>query len=162
MSELPHYQIDRVFDAPRDLVWKAWTDPELLHQWYGPNVETTIHKFDLQPGGSWLNEMKWGDTQDFSIMVFQEVIEPEKLVWHHSSADGDWNIISSPMMPNWPRVLLTTVLFEDLGATTNVRLTQVPIDATEEEIACFTDMMSNMDGGWGSGYKILDGILSDL
>jgi len=106
--------------------------------------------------------MKWGETQDFSVMVFQELIETKKLVWRHSSADGDWNIISNPMMPNWHRVLFTTVLFEELGATTNVRLTQVPIDATEEEIACFTEIISNMDGGCGSGYKILDGILSVL
>ena len=42
--------------------------------------------------------MKWGEESDFSKMVFQEVIEPEKLVWHHSSTDKDWNIITSPMM----------------------------------------------------------------
>jgi len=59
MSDLPIYVLERVFDAPRELVWKAWTDPKLLPRWYGPNVETIIHRLDVKPGGLWLNEMKW-------------------------------------------------------------------------------------------------------
>ncbi len=162
MSELPEYLLDRMFDAPRETVWRAWTDPEILHRWYGPGVETTIHKFDLKPGGSWLNEMRWGDNADYSKMVFQEVTQPEKLVWHHYSTDGDWNIIANPMMPDWPRVLLTTVAFQDMGAKTNVRLTQVPLEATDAEIACFAAAMANMDHGWGAGYTVLDGVLTEL
>ena len=162
MSELPEYIIDRIFDAPRELVWRAWTDPDLLHRWYGPNVETIIHKFDLRPGGSWLNEMKWDGKSDFSKMVFQEVTQLQKLVWHHSSSDSDWNIIASPMMVDWPRVVLTTVTFEDMGDKTNVRLTQVPIEATDAEIACFAKVMARMDKGWASGYAILDKMFVEL
>ena len=98
MSDVPEYVVDRLFDAPRSMVWRAWTDPELLARWYGPGVETIIHKFDLKPGGEWLNEMKWGDKSDLSKVVFQEVVPGEKLVWHHSSSDSDWNIIANPMM----------------------------------------------------------------
>ena len=162
MSELPEYILDREFDAPRDMVWKVWTDPELLSRWYGPGVETTIHKYDLKPGGVWLNEMKWGEKSDLSKMEFQEVIVKEKIVYLHSSADADWNVISSPMMENWPRVLLTTITFEDLGDKTKVRLTQIPVDATDAEIACFAQMMSGMDNGRGSGYKIQDEMYQEL
>ncbi len=162
MSELPKYILDREFDAPRDMVWRAWTDPELLARWYGPGVDTIIHKFDLKPGGMWLNEMKWGDKSDLSKMVFQEVVPQEKLVWHHSSTDADWNVATNQMMADWPRVLLTTVTFEDAGAKTNVRLTQVPLDATEAEIACFAGMMAGMDKGWGGGYKVLDEMFAEL
>ena len=162
MAEIPEYLLNRVFDAPREMVWRAWTDPEILHRWYGPNIETSIHQFDLKPGGAWLNEMKMGDKSDFSKMVFQEVTQPEKLVWHHSSSDPDWNIISNPMMPDWPRVLLTTVTFEDIGTQTKVRLTQVPLDSTDAEIACFAQAMANMDHGWGAGYAILDELLTEL
>jgi uncharacterized protein YndB with AHSA1/START domain len=162
MSDLPEYVLDRIFDAPRELVWRAWTDPEILHRWYGPGVETIIHQFDLQPGGAWHNEMKWSDNSDFSIMVFQEVTEPEKLVWHHCSADSEWNIVASQMMADWPCVLLTTVLFEDMGDKTKVSLSQVPINATDAEIACFAAMMGGMDKGWGSGYTIMDEIFAEL
>lgn len=162
MNERPELILDRVFDAPRELVWRAWTDPDILHRWYGPNIETIIHKFDLKPGGSWLNEMKMGGNSDFSKMVFQEVTQPERLVWHHSSSDSDWNVIANPMMADWPRVLLTTVTFEDMGDKTNVRFSQVPIEATDAEIACFAEAMAGMGGGWGSGFAIMDGLLAEL
>ena len=162
MSDIPEYVLERIFDAPRELVWRAWTDPEILHQWYGPGVETVIHQFDLRPGGAWLNEMKWGDKSDFSKMAFCEVVQPEKMVWHHSSTDAEWNIVSSPMMANWPHVLLTTVTFQETDGKTTVRLSQIPLDATDAEIACFAEMMVNMDKGWGSGFKMLDGLLQDL
>lgn len=162
MSDLPEYILDRVFDAPREMVWRAWTNPELLSRWYGPGIDTIIHKFDLEPGGVWLNEMKWGEKSDLSKMAFQEVIPLEKMVWHHSSTDADWNVVSNPMMPDWPRVLLTTVTFEDDGAKTKVRLSQVPLDASDAEIACFASAMAGMDKGWGSGFKIIEEILAEL
>lgn len=163
MSELPEYKLERIFDAPRDLVWKAWTDPEILHRWYGPGADTVIHEFDLTPGGQWLNEMKYGEKSMFQKVIFKEITAPEKMVWHHhSSTDADWNDMPSPMMPNWPPLLLTTVIFEDHGDKTNVILTQVPMDATDEQSATFAEMMSNMDGGWGAGYKIIDEILTEL
>ena len=163
MSELPEYKLERVFAASREMVWRAWTDPELLHRWYGPGAETTIHKFDLQPDGMWLNEMKWGGNSNFQKVVFKEVTPPSLLVWHHySSTDADWNSAANPMMTDWPHLLLTTVLFEDLGDKTNVCLSQVPLEATEAEIACFAEMMAGMDKGWGSGYKVIDEMLGEL
>jgi uncharacterized protein YndB with AHSA1/START domain len=162
MSDLPEYILDRVFDAPREMVWRTWTDPELLARWYGPGVETIIHEFDLTPGGVWRNEMKWGEKSDLSKMVFQEIAPVEKLVWHHLSTDAEWNIAPSQMMPDWPRTLLTTVTFKEDGTKTSVRLTQIPIDPTDAEIACFAKMMSGMDNGWGSGYKIQDEIYQEL
>lgn len=152
MSDLPEYKLERIFNAPRELVWRAWTDPDQLHRWYGPNVETIIHQFDLTPGGAWLNEMKMAGGSYFSKMVFQEVAKPSKLVWHHhSSTDADW-----------PSLLLTTVTFEERGDKTNVCLTQVPMDATDAEIACFAAMMAGMDSGWGSGYAIMDEMFVEL
>lgn len=162
MGDVPEYIVDRMFDAPRAMVWQAWTDPELLARWYGPGVDTIIHKFDLKPGGEWLNEMKWGEKSDLSKAVFQEVVAEEKMVWHHSSTDADWNIVSNPMMADWPRVLLTAVTFKDDGAKTKVRLTWTPLDASEAELACFTNVMGNMSKGWESGFAIMDEMFAEM
>ena len=162
MSDLPEFVLDRAFKAPRELVWRAWTDPQLLSRWYGPNIETVIHKFELKPGGLWLNEMKMKQMSDLSKIVFQEVVALEKLVWLHSSADQDWNVIANPMMPDWPRTISTTVTFSDAGEQTNVRLVWVPHEATETEIACFAGAVENFGGGWESGYAIIDTILEEL
>ncbi len=162
MSDLPVLSLERVFDAPRELVWRAWTDPELLARWYGPGVETVIHGFDLATEGAWKNEMRIGDNSDYQMMVFKEVTPPERLVWHHFSTDADWNVISNPMMPDWPRVLLTTVELQAQDGKTNLRFSQVPHESSQAEIACFESMIDGMSGGWGKGFEVMDEILAEL
>jgi uncharacterized protein YndB with AHSA1/START domain len=162
MSGLPEYILEREFAAPRDMVWRVWSDPDLLQHWYGPGVETIIHKFELEPDGVWLNEMKMGENSFFQKVVYQEVVESEKMVWHHCSVDSDWSLAANPMMPNWPRTLLTTVTFETLGDNTIVRLSQIPMNASDAELACFANMMDGMSGGWGKGYEIIDELLVKL
>ena len=144
------------------MVWRAWTEPELLARWYGPNIETIIHKFDLKPGGLWLNEMKHGEMSDLSVVTFKEVVPEERLVWHHSSCDADWHVTSNPMMLDWPRVILTAVTFKDAGTKTKVRLVWKPYEATEAEIACFAQAMAGFGGGWNSGFAIMDDVLAEL
>ena len=162
MSDLPTYMLERTFDAPRELVWKTWTDPELLARWYGPNVETIVHRLEVEPGGLWLNEMRWSGKSNYERVEYTEVTPSERLVWLHSMADADWNVVSNPMMPDWPRVLLTTVTFEEEGGKTNMRLTWVPHKASEAEIACFAGAMAGLDKGWGAGMELLTELLAEL
>jgi len=162
MSDLPIYQLDRVFDAPRALVWRAWTDPELLPRWYGPRVKTIIHRLDLKPGGLWLLEMQWGDKSNYQRVEYTEVTPPERLVWLHSSCDADWKIAPSPMMADWPRVLLTTVTFEEDGNRTRMRLTWVPHEASDAEVACFAAAIDSLGKGWAAGMKLLEELLAEL
>lgn len=162
MSELPTYVLERVFDAPRELVWKTWTDPELLPRWYGPRVETIIHRLELKPGGLWLLEMQMGGNSHYQRAEYTEVTPPERLVWLHSNADADGNITANPMMPDWPRVLLTTVTFEEMGGQTKLRLTWAPHEASEAENACFAAAIDGMDKGWGAGMELLTELLAEL
>lgn len=162
MSDLPTYVLERVFDAPRELVWKTWTDPKLLSRWYGPNVETIIHHLDVKPGGLWLNEMKMGERSSYQRSEYTEVIKPERLVCLMSNTTADWNIAPNPMMPNWPRVLLTTVTFKEDGANTKMRLTWVPYEASKAEIACFAAAIDGMGKGWNAGMELLAELLVEL
>jgi uncharacterized protein YndB with AHSA1/START domain len=162
MSQLPTYLLERTFNAPRTLVWKAWTDPKLLARWYGPNVETVIHKLDVTPGGLWLNEMKMGGNSGYQRAEFTEVQEPEKLVCLMSNADADWNIASNPMMPDWPKTLLTVVTFKETANKTEMRLEWTPHNASAAEIACFEKAMENMGKGWGAGMELLAELLAEL
>lgn len=77
--------ITRVFDAPRELVWKAWTDPGQIVKWWGPNgFTTTIEVMDVRPGGAWNLIMHSPDGKDFpNRSVFLEVVEPERIVYSH-------------------------------------------------------------------------------
>ncbi len=162
MTDLPTYVLERTFNAPRNLVWKTWTDATLLPRWYGPNVESIVHRLDVTPGGLWLNEMRKGEWSHFERVEYLEVDAPSRLVWLHSVANADWEIAPNPMMPDWPKALLTTVTFEEVGERTNLRLIWAPHNASDAEIACFAGAMAGLDKGWGSGMDVLEQLLAEL
>lgn len=77
----------RVFNTPRELVFKAWTDPKHLAQWWGPRGFTnTFHEFDLRPGGLWRFVMHGPDGTDYqNKSLFVEVVKPERIAFDHVS-----------------------------------------------------------------------------
>lgn len=112
----------RLYDAPRDLVFGAWTDPEHIGQWWGPNgFTTTVHEMDVRPGGLWRFMMHGPDGTDFPNRVaYEEVVRPERLVYMHGS-DAE------------PEVFHVTVTFADEGGKT--RLTLRSVFPTAEALA---------------------------
>ena len=73
----------RVFDAPRELVFKAFTDPDVVAQWWGPRkYTTTVDKMDVTPGGAWRFVQRGPDGGDYAFNgVYREVVPPERLVY---------------------------------------------------------------------------------
>lgn len=159
---LPVFVLTRTFDAPRDLVWRAWTDPDLVQRWYGPGVETVLHRFDPKPGGLWLNEMRMGENSMYQRTEYTEADPPSKLVMLMSTSNADWEPIDSPMNPNWPRTLMTTVTFAGNGSRTDLVLTWVPHAATSHQIEAFRAALNDLDKGWGAGMAIIAEILAEL
>jgi uncharacterized protein YndB with AHSA1/START domain len=78
--------LSRLFDAPREVVWEAWTDPEQVVKWWGPRgFTTTIAKMDVRPGGEWRHTMHGPDGTDYpNRSRFLEVVKPERLVYAHA------------------------------------------------------------------------------
>ncbi|MEO1536125.1 MAG: SRPBCC domain-containing protein [Pseudomonadota bacterium] len=159
---LPVFAMTRQFDAPPTLVWRCWTEPDLIGRWYGPGVETEVHKFDPVVGGLWLHEMKLGPQPMYQRMEYLEVDPPSRLVMLMSNADEDWQVIANPMMENWPSTLLTTVTFEAEGDGTRMTLEWTPHEATEAERAMFAGALSGLDQGWGKGFDIMGEVLEEL
>ena len=141
------FVIERLFQAPPALVWRCFTEKDLLARWYGPGVETVIHALDVRPGGVWKNEMRFGGQSSFERMDYTEVAPETRLVWEHFTAGPDWERVPNPMMPGWPKALLAEVDFTVDGAGTRVCLTWTPHDAGPEEIAVFQSAMA----GFGRG-----------
>lgn len=162
MSGLSTYTLERIFDAPRELVWRGWTERELFARWYGPRAETVVHRADLEPGGLWLVEMRMGDNASFQRFECAEVTPPDRLVWRQSVSDPDWNVIANPMLPDWPRVVLSTVTLDGDGARTRMRFTWAPHEASEAEHGAFAGAIEEMGKGWEAGMKLLADILNEL
>ena len=114
----------RVLDAPRELVWKAWTDPKHLAQWWGPDgFRTTTSAYECKPGGVWRFVMHGPDGRDYENLVTFEVVEPPKrLVYRHGGGDDVE-----------PVQFRTTVTFEDLGGKTRLSMRGVFPSAAERD-----------------------------
>lgn len=117
----------RVFDAPRALVFKAWTDPKHLAEWWGPTgFTTTTRSFELKPGGIWRFVMHGPDGRDYQNRIaFDEVVKPEKLIYHHGGGED-----VEPVQFD------VTVTFEDLGGKTRLTMHAVfPTAAERNRVA---------------------------
>ncbi len=115
--------IERIFDAPRERVWKAWTDPEQMMRWWGPeNFTAPVCKIDFRVGGKILSCMRSPEGQDFwSTGTYQEIVPLQKIVSTDSFADEKGNVVSAEyygMDSDFPKELLITVTFEDMGVKT--------------------------------------------
>lgn len=113
--------ITRTFDAPRELVFAAWTDPKHIAHWWGPNgFTTTTHEMDVRPGGTWRFIMHGPDGTDYpNKIAYREVVKPERLVYDHGSDQEDD-----------PIQFHVTATFDDEGGRT--RLTMRSVFATPE------------------------------
>jgi len=149
-TKIEEFVISRVLDAPRDRVWKVFTQVEHMKQWWGPKGFTVTHaKMDLRPGGTYHYALKspTGDAM-WGKFVFREIAPPEKLVFMSSFSDEAGGVTRHPMAPTWPLLMLTTFSFEDLGDKTRFTVRWSPYNATEEERQAFETGRPSMTQGW--------------
>jgi uncharacterized protein YndB with AHSA1/START domain len=140
-------RIERIFNAPRDYVWKAITDPSLLAQWWGRGNKLVIEKFELQRGGHW----RFVEHSDHGVHGFEgrfrEVAPPERVV-----QTFEWD-----GMPG--HVAIETLTLEDLGDG-RTRLVNVSLFHTAQERDGM--LQSGMEGGLNESYAALDKVLETL
>jgi uncharacterized protein YndB with AHSA1/START domain len=131
----PTIVITRTVDAPRELVWIAWTDPRHIAHWWGPNgFRNTIHAMDVKPGGVWRFIMHGPDGTDYpNKIVYREVVRPERLVYDHSGdEEGDIHSFRA-----------TVTLSERNGKTEIVMASTFPSIAARDAVLKF----GALDGG---------------
>ena len=138
--------IERVFDAPRDRVFAAFTDPELIPQWWGPRETTTVvDQMDVRSGGSWRFVMREADGSESGFRgTYREVSPPERIV-----QTFEWE-----GMPG--HVSVETATFEDLGERTKIKT--VSIFHTPEERDGMLE--SGMERGMNETFARLDELLA--
>ncbi|MEP7164542.1 MAG: SRPBCC family protein [Ferruginibacter sp.] len=116
--------ISRLINAPRELVFKVWTEPEHVAQWWGPNgFKNTVHEMNVKAGGVWRLTMHGPDGRDYpNKIVYKEVVKPERLVYQHMDDDGVE-----------PVSFQVTVTFEEQGNKTLLNMKAVFASAAELE-----------------------------
>ena len=150
------FEITRVLDAPRERVWKSWTEAERLKQWWGPKgFKVHTCKVDLRPGGVFHYGMTAPDGSDmWGRFTYREIKAPERLVFVVSFSDPKGGVTRHPWSPNWPLETLSTVTFEEQGGKTKVIVRWIPADsATEMERKTFDEGRDSMKQGWGGTFE---------
>ena len=158
------FEISRLFQAPRERVWDAWTKPDQLARWLGPKgVTSEVMHFDLRPGG-YLHSKQTGEDGAISWgkTIYREIDPPNRLVWEQGFSNEAGEIVPAPFPMPWPALMLTTIVFEDEGAHTRLTLTWAPINASQAERDSFAQMLASMSGGWTGTFDQLDAFLAGL
>jgi uncharacterized protein YndB with AHSA1/START domain len=153
--------ITRVLDAPRALVWNAWTEPERVKRWWGPKTFTSpTVKIDLRVGGEYLNCMRSSEGQDFwSKGIYREIVMLERLVMTDSFADEKGNTVLAShygMGGEWPLEMLITVTLEEQNGKTKLTLEHSGIEGIGQV---------NRDGmrqGWNESFDKLAAYLAEI
>ena len=151
--------IERVFDAPRELVWKAWTEPERTMRWWGPKGFTSPHcEINLRAGGKYLFAMQSaefnGGQPIWSTGVYREIVAMERIVCTDSFADEHGNVVPGShygLGADFPHELRVILTFDDLGGKTRLTLRHAGMPAGE--------MSEGASVGWSESFDKLAEVL---
>jgi uncharacterized protein YndB with AHSA1/START domain len=144
--------ITRIFDAPRELVWKAWTDPEHMKRWWGPEHFTApACKIDLRVGGKYHFCMRAPDGKEYwNTGEYLEIAPPARLVYSDKFADEKGNVVPASyygMPGDWPEQRVVTVTLEEHQGKTRMTMKQVGFPA-----GIMTEMAN---AGWNGSFDKL-------
>lgn len=144
--------ISRAFDAPRNLVWKAWNNADSLAEWWGPkDFKITVHKLKFAPGGELHYDMlAHNGFQMWGKFIFKEIKEPEKIIFINSFSNEKGEIARAPFFDGkWALEILNEVTFAEENGKTILTIKAKPINATKEEHQVFEGNKKSMEQGFG-------------
>ncbi len=148
----PVIVMSRMFDAPREKVWAAFTDPKHVVRWYGGHGFTNpVCEMDVRPGGRWRHVMRTPDGHEFAMeFVFLEVERPERLVWQNAD--------HGKRPPGGPPTCVMAVTFEEVGRQTKWTMVATFLSLADRDAAMkmgFTTMIEQ-------GSEKLEAIAGEL
>lgn len=155
--------IIRVFDAPRELVWKALTESDRLAHWWGPKGFTMLVRMvDFRPGGIFHYAMRSPDGRTmWGRFLYRDIEAPVRLVFVNSFSDEEGNATRSPFSSTWPLEILNTVTLTESGGKTTLTLRGAPINATEEEYEAFWNAQDSTKQGFAGTFDQLAAYLAE-
>ena len=143
--------ITRVFDAPRDRVWKAWSDAEALGQWWGPKgCKVRVASLDFRPGGLFHYAMDYatGATM-WGRFFYRDIVKDARIVWLNSFSNAGGGITRAPFGPNVPLEFHNSMDLTEAAGKTTLTLRSRPHGPTEDEQKFFDGMHGSLAQGFG-------------
>ncbi len=140
--------LTRLYDAPRDLVWRAWTDPKMMALWFGPRGFGATCELDVRLGGNLRIVMHGPDGNDYPMNgVFREVVPPERLVFSNIAVDKDGNHLLEGE---------TSVVLEAQGSKTKMTLRTY----ARGLVPVAPQMLAGMEAGWSQSFDKMEKLVT--
>jgi len=158
------FEISRTFDAPRELVFAALTEPKRMKEWLSPKgMKVVKQDMDMRAGGTYHYGLESGTGQQmWGKFFYLEITPPSRVAYINVFSDAEGGITRHPMAPDWPREMLSLTTLEDQAGKTLMTLHWEPLNAGETEIAVFNGAHDGMRGGWSGSMDQLDAYLASL
>jgi uncharacterized protein YndB with AHSA1/START domain len=155
--------ITREIQAPRELVFKVWTEAEHLKHWWGPRgFELTVAHLEVRPGGHFHYKMSSAEGQVmWGRFEYREVKAPERIVFINAFSNEAGDVVRSPFSEIYPLEILNTLTLTEMEGRTLLTLRGGPLQATEEERAFYEGMFESMKMGFGGTFDQLERYLKE-
>lgn len=153
--------IIRKYDAPRELVFEAFSTAEAMSAWWGPvESETTVISFDFRPKGIFHYKMESPNGTMYGRFVYGNIQSPESIEFINSFTDEKGNIVQDPFGINWPLEVYNKITLTEENGKTTLMLKGYPINPTDEQYKSFIDMQENVQAGFNATFNQLENYLS--
>ena len=154
----PVFITSRSFAAPRDLLWKALTEPERMAQWFGPKgVPVIASQMDFRPGGSYHYGLRTPDGGAmWGLFAYREIEAPARITLIASFSDENRGLTRHPLSETWPLKVETIYLFTEKDGGSELTLRARPFEANAEEITTFAGALDAMSNGWAGTFEQLE------
>ena len=142
--------IERIFNAPPEAVFRAWTDPKYLGRWFAPNgCAISFPSLDIRSGGSFHSCIRMPNGFECWCMgVYEEVVAPEKIVYTIAMADAEGNLLESVdagKESDWPKETRVTVTFEEYEGKTRMTLIQSVLESIAKRTGAYPSWLEMFD-----------------
>jgi uncharacterized protein YndB with AHSA1/START domain len=157
------FVLTRELAAPRELVFRALTEPEHLDKWFGPpGMRNHVVSSDLRPGGQLRYGMKAPAGESFGRAVYREIDPPRRLAHVVSFTDERFEPVRHPASKTWPLEVLGIAALDELGGKTVLFSRSIPVHASDADVATFRAGHASMAAGWKGAYDLLDQYLATV
>ncbi len=156
------FMASRVFDAPRERVWQAWSRAENLAHWWGPKGCTLrVVALEFRPGGYFHYAMEYSTgAAMFGRFFYREIAAPERISWINSFANASGGIVRAPFSEHCPLEMSNVMTLTEAGGKTTLLLRSTAHGANADEQKYFNELFGSMQQGFGGTFDQLADFLA--
>ncbi len=152
----------RQFQAPKAMVFEAFSSAEAFAQWWGPvGMPVTVLHFDFRPGGKLHYKMEGNGQVMWGLFQYGTIKSPDLIEFVNSFSDEQGNICKSPFPMDFPLEIFNQVTLSEENGVTTLTLTGYPVNATPEQEATYYSIIPNMEQGFSGTFTQLEAYLAN-